>query len=78
MLVTAGIAYWKVRKASLLVTVTGLALILVADGIRVAFPAPLHPAYVASLVVNGTGFVAAVTGFAWFMWKDYRGPKSAT
>ena len=78
VLVATGIAYWKLRKASLAVVAFGLILLLVAQGLRVAFPAPLHAVYVGSLIVDAAGFITAVGAFVWFMWKNYRGQKSAT
>jgi hypothetical protein len=77
LLIAAGIAHWRFRKRSTLVLVTGLALLLIGQGMRAIYPAPLHPAYLASLVFDISGLLAAVGGFGWFMWKDYRAPPSA-
>ena len=77
-LVVAVWAYWKFKKRSLAVLSAGLALFLVAEGLRAAFPTPLHPAHVASLIVGAAALAAMLAGVVWFMWKDYRGQKSAT
>jgi hypothetical protein len=78
LLVAAGLAYWRFRKASLVVVAAGVALVLVGQGLGVAFPAPLHPGYMASLFVHVAGLISALGGFLWFVWKDYRWQKSAT
>jgi hypothetical protein len=78
LLIVTAVAYWKLRKTSLIVVVAGMALVLVGQGLQVAFPAPLHPGYIASMFVHGVGLFSAVGGSTWFFWKDYRGQKSAT
>jgi hypothetical protein len=55
-----------------------LALVVVAKILENAYPAPLHPAYVASIFVGIAGLVSAIAGSVWFFWKDYRVRKSAT
>jgi hypothetical protein len=78
LLVVAAAAHWRFRRRSTLVLVAGLALLLVGQGIRVLYRAPLHPAYVTSLAFDATGLIAALCGFVWFMWKDHRAPPGAT
>ncbi|HEY1286834.1 MAG TPA: hypothetical protein VGF58_00805 [Burkholderiales bacterium] len=78
LLVVSAIALWKLRKPSLLVLTAGLALVVVAKILENAYPAPLHPAYVASIFVGIAGLVSAIAGSVWFFWKDYRVRKSAT
>jgi hypothetical protein len=76
-LVAAAVAHWRFRKRSTLALVAGLALVLIGQGIRVLYPAPLHPAYVTSLVFAASGLLVSVGSFVWFMWKDYRAPPRA-
>ena len=78
VLVGSALAYWRLRKRSLLALTVGLALIVTAKGLEAAYPTPLHPAYVTGLVVGIVGLVFAAGGFVWFFWKDYQGRKSAT
>ena len=77
LLVVAAAAHWRFRRPSTLVLMTGLALLLVGQAIRVLYPAPLHAAYVPGLAFDATGLIAALCGFVWFMWKDYRAPPRA-
>jgi len=77
LLVAAAAAHLRFRKRSTLLLTVGLTLILIGQGMRVLYPAPLHPAYVTSLVFDASGLLAAVGGFIWFMWRDYRAPPRA-
>jgi ribose/xylose/arabinose/galactoside ABC-type transport system permease subunit len=77
LLVAAAAAHWRFRKHSTLLLTVGLALMLIGQGMRVLYPAPLHPAYVTSFVFDASGLLAAIGGFMWFMWRDYRAPPRA-
>jgi hypothetical protein len=63
LLGAAAVAYWKLRKASLLAVVAGMTLVLTGQALQLAFPAPLHPGYIASMFVYGAGFISGVAGF---------------
>ena len=72
-LAASGVGYWRLRKVSLAVLTAGIALVVIAKGLHSAYPEPLHPVYVAGLVVGIAGFVAAVGGFGCFIWKHAEG-----
>jgi hypothetical protein len=55
-----------------------LALILIAQALRAFYPAPMHPAFITSIVVGAVGLLASVGGLVWFIWKDFHAPSRAT
>ena len=62
----------KHRKTPTLLMVVGMSLLLLAQVLRLLYPAPLHPANLAALALESVGLVASIVGFVQFWRQIYR------
>ena len=67
----AAAAFWRLRKASLIVLLSGVGLTVFGEVLKVAFEDPFHPFYVGSSIVGLVGVATIAVGLSWFVWKDY-------
>jgi len=69
--VAALILHLRRRKPSTLLLFVGMVVLLAGRAMVAVFSqAPLHPWYIAGLVVGTVGFVAALSGAVWFWRRD--------